>query len=82
MQAWLRAAVVASTGASMYMTKDAIVATLCRVATLAPGSTLAMSFMLPIELANPVVRPGIERAMAGREQMARPSSDSSRRARF
>src|SRR5690348_3287602 len=53
MQVWLRAAVVASTGASMYMTKDTIVATLCRVATLAPGSTLAMSSMLPIELRNP-----------------------------
>src|SRR5437867_3210676 len=60
-----RAAVVASTGVSMYLTKDAIVATLRQVATLAPGSTLAMSFMLPIELADPEVRPGIERALAG-----------------
>jgi O-methyltransferase involved in polyketide biosynthesis len=39
-------------------------ATLRQVATLAPGSTLAMSFMLPIELADPEVRPGIERAAA------------------
>src|SRR5207244_2097021 len=29
------------------------------------GSTLAMSFMLPIELTDPEVRPGIERAAAG-----------------
>jgi methyltransferase (TIGR00027 family) len=58
-------AVVASTGVSMYLTKDAIMATLRQVAALAPGSTLAMSFMLPIELAEADVRPGIERAAAG-----------------
>jgi methyltransferase (TIGR00027 family) len=58
-------AVVASTGVSMYLTKDAIAATLRQVAALAPGSTLAMSFMLPIEMADPGVRPGIERAAAG-----------------
>jgi methyltransferase (TIGR00027 family) len=58
-------AVVASTGVSMYLTRDAIMATLRQVAALAPGSTLAMSFMLPIEMAEPELRPGIERAMAG-----------------
>jgi len=58
-------AIVASTGVSMYLTRDAITATLRQVAALAPGSTLAMSFMLPIELAEPEVRPGIERAAAG-----------------
>lgn len=57
--------IVASTGVSMYLTKDAIAATLRRVAALAPGSTLVMSFMLPIELAEPDFRPGIERAAAG-----------------
>jgi methyltransferase (TIGR00027 family) len=60
-----RPAVVASTGVSMYLTKEAIAATLRQVAALAPGSTLAMSFMLPIELVDPEVRPGIERAAAG-----------------
>jgi methyltransferase (TIGR00027 family) len=60
-----RPAIVASTGVSMYLTKDAIAATLRQIAALAPGSTLAMSFMLPIELADPEVRPGIERAAAG-----------------
>ena len=58
-------AIVASTGVSMYLTKDAIVATLRQVAALAPGSTFVMSFMLPIELADPEVRPGIERAAVG-----------------
>jgi methyltransferase (TIGR00027 family) len=58
-------AVVASTGVSMYLTKQAIEATLRHVAGLASGSTLAMSFMLPIELTEPELRPGVERAMAG-----------------
>jgi methyltransferase (TIGR00027 family) len=60
-----RPAVVASTGVSMYLTHEAIVATLRQVAALAPGSTLAMSFMLPIELAEPALRPAIERAAIG-----------------
>jgi O-methyltransferase involved in polyketide biosynthesis len=59
-----RPAIVASTGVSMYLTTDANMATLRQVAALAPGSTFATSFMLPIELAEPEVRPGIERAMA------------------
>jgi methyltransferase (TIGR00027 family) len=60
-----RPAVVASTGVSMYLTREAITATLDHVAALAKGSTLVMSFMLPIEMADPDVRPGIERAEAG-----------------
>src|SRR5262249_27302302 len=60
-----RPAVVASTGVSMYLTRAAIIATLRHVATLAAGSTLAMSFMLPIEMADPELRPAIERAAAG-----------------
>jgi methyltransferase (TIGR00027 family) len=57
--------VVASTGVSMYLTKDAIAATLRQVAALAPGSTLAMTFLLPLELADPEVRPGLEAAEKG-----------------
>jgi len=60
-----RSAVVASTGVSMYLTKDAVAATLRQVAALAPGSTLAMTFLLPIEFADPVIRPGLERAEKG-----------------
>ena len=60
-----RPAVVSSAGVSMYVTKDAIAATLRKVAALAPGSTLVMSFLLPIELADPEARVGIERAAAG-----------------
>lgn len=60
-----RPAVVACTGVSMYLTKDAIKAMLRQVAVLAPGSTLAMSFIFPIELTDSEVRPGIERAVEG-----------------
>ncbi len=42
-----RPAVVASTGVSMYLTEEATAATLRQVAQLPPGSTLAMTFLLP-----------------------------------
>jgi methyltransferase (TIGR00027 family) len=60
-----RPAVVASTGVSMYLTLDAITATLRQLATLAPGSTLAMTFMLPAELNDPEIRIGLEAAIKG-----------------
>ncbi|WP_266158168.1 class I SAM-dependent methyltransferase [Dyella silvatica] len=46
-----RPALVASAGVSMYLTREAIAATLRQIATLAQGSTLAMTFLLPAELA-------------------------------
>jgi methyltransferase (TIGR00027 family) len=58
-------AVVASTGVTMYLTRDAIAATLRQIAVLAPGSTLAMTFILPLELAEPEERPGREAAEKG-----------------
>lgn len=67
-----RPAVMASTGVSMYLTRAAIMATLSQVATLAPGSTFVMSFMLPIDMADPDVRPGIERAAAGAKAAGTP----------
>jgi O-methyltransferase involved in polyketide biosynthesis len=60
-----RPAVIASAGVSVYLTRDAIESTLRQVAALAPGSTLAMTFVLPIELADPAIRPGIELAAKG-----------------
>jgi O-methyltransferase involved in polyketide biosynthesis len=42
-------AVIASTGVSMYLTREAIVSTLQQAATLAPGSTFAMTFLVPAE---------------------------------
>jgi methyltransferase (TIGR00027 family) len=55
-------AIVVSTGVSMYLTKDANAATLRQVAALVPGSTLAMTFLLPLELADPEMRTGLEMA--------------------
>jgi methyltransferase (TIGR00027 family) len=60
-----RPAIVASTGVSMYLTKDAIAATLRQIAALARGSMLAMTFLLPLELADPEVRPGLQLAEKG-----------------
>jgi methyltransferase (TIGR00027 family) len=58
-------AVVASTGVSMYLTREAIAATMREVTALAAGSTLVMSFMLPIEMVEESVRPGVEAAARG-----------------
>lgn len=58
-------AVVVSTGVSMYLSKEANMAGLRQVAALAPGSTLAMTFLLPLELADPGVRPALEMAEKG-----------------
>jgi methyltransferase (TIGR00027 family) len=58
-------AVVASTGVSMYLTREANVDTLRQVARMAAGSTLAMSFLVPIKLANADAREGLERAAKG-----------------
>jgi len=49
----------------MYLTQDSIAATLRQVAALAPGSTLAMEFILPLEFADPEERPGFEAAERG-----------------
>jgi methyltransferase (TIGR00027 family) len=58
-------AVVASTGVSMYLTREANEATLRRLASLAPGSALAMTFLLPIELLDERDRPGLRMAATG-----------------
>jgi O-methyltransferase involved in polyketide biosynthesis len=49
----------------MYLTREANAATLRDVAALAPGSTLAMSFLLPIERIDPAIRPAMEMAEQG-----------------
>jgi methyltransferase (TIGR00027 family) len=52
-----RPAVVAQTGVSMYLTREANLATLRQLARLAPGSTVAATFQLPLELINEPDRP-------------------------
>jgi methyltransferase (TIGR00027 family) len=58
-------AVAVSTGVSMYLTKEANAATLRQLAALAPGSTVAMTFMLPLELIDERDRQGMLMAQNG-----------------
>jgi methyltransferase (TIGR00027 family) len=67
-----RPAVVASTGVSMYLTRDANAATLRELASLASGSTVAMTFQLPAELVDERDRPGRQIAVDGAERSGTP----------
>lgn len=60
-----RPAVVACAGVSMYLTREAVMALLRQVATLARGTTLVMTFLLPQELVEPEDRPGLQRSEQG-----------------
>jgi len=60
-----RPAVVVSTGVTMYLTKEANAATLRQIAELAPGSTLAMTFLLPTELLDDTDRSGLQVSATG-----------------
>ena len=65
-------AVVACTGVSLYLTKDAITSTLNQIATLASGSKLAMTFYLPTELLDEEDKPMQEIAEKGARAAATP----------
>ncbi|MBX3485931.1 class I SAM-dependent methyltransferase [Phenylobacterium sp.] len=52
-----RPALVSSLGVSMYLTREAVLATLRQVAGLAPGSILALSFLLPLDLVEAEEQP-------------------------
>jgi methyltransferase (TIGR00027 family) len=58
-------ALIASTGVSMYLTRDVVAATLRQIAGLAPGSTLVMSFLLPLESLDIVEGPTAKGAERG-----------------
>jgi methyltransferase (TIGR00027 family) len=58
-------AVVASTGVTMYLSKDATAATLHQLARLAPGSTVAMTFLLPSDLIDDADRSGLQASRNG-----------------
>lgn len=58
-------AIVASNGVSLYLTQEAIGDMLRKIATLAPGSTFAMTFILPLEMSDPEERVVYEMAMRG-----------------
>lgn len=65
-------AVVASSGVSMYLSREANAATLRQAAALAPGSTFAMTFMLPTESLDPQDRPGRRGAEKGAQAAGTP----------
>ena len=68
----VRPAVVASAGVSMYLTREANAATLRELASLAAGSTVAMTFQLPAELVDERDRPGRQIAVDGAERSGTP----------
>ena len=57
--------VVTCTGVSLYLTKEALISTLNQIATFASGSTLALTFNLPIELVDEEDKPLIEMSIKG-----------------
>lgn len=63
---------IVSTGVSLYLTKEANLATLRQVSVLAPGSTFAMTYLLPMELADPEERTGREMAEKGAKASGTP----------
>jgi methyltransferase (TIGR00027 family) len=65
-------ALASSSGVSMYITKQATMATLQRLAAMAPGSILAMTFMLPFDLIDAAERPGLEGAARGAQASGTP----------
>jgi len=60
-----RPAVFATTGLSMYLSKETNAALLYDVAGAAAGSTLAMTFLLPLDMVDPALRPAMEMAKKG-----------------
>jgi methyltransferase (TIGR00027 family) len=60
-----RPAVVVSTGVSMYLTKEANAETLRQLAALAPGSSVAMTFLIPIDMLPPEIQPFLEMSQRG-----------------
>lgn len=65
-------AVVASTGVTMYLTKETNIATFKQMAKLAPGSTFATTFMLTFELLEDVDKPVQEFTMKMAKQSGTP----------
>ncbi len=65
-------AVVACTGVTVYLTREAIVSTLNQIASLAPGSRLAMTFSLPTELLDEEDRLLQETAKKGTREAGTP----------
>ncbi|MFD7732533.1 class I SAM-dependent methyltransferase [Kitasatospora phosalacinea] len=67
-----RRAVVASVGVSMYLTEDATRDVLRKVAGLAAGTTLAMTFLLPADLLDPADRAGLRTSSESADRAGTP----------
>ncbi len=67
-----RPAIVASSGVTMYLSKDAVMTTLRRAAALVRGSTLAMTFMLPLEFVDSEERAQHQEAENGAQAAGTP----------
>ncbi len=67
-----RPTVAASSGVTMYLSKDAVMTTLRRAAALVRGSTLAMTFMLPLEFVDSEERVQRQAAAKGAEAAGTP----------
>ncbi len=65
-------AVFVSTGVSMYLTREANLATLRQLAKLAPGSTFTMTFMLTLDLLGPEERATMEFVMKKAKESGTP----------
>lgn len=67
-----RPAVVAAAGVTMYLTRDATADMLRRLASLAPGSTAALTFLLPADLLGDADRAGLETSSRGAQASGTP----------
>lgn len=65
-------AVVACTGVTLYLTREAILATLRQIAGFAPGSKLAMTFILPPDLLEAEEKPMLQKAEKGARSAGTP----------
>ena len=65
-------AVVASTGVSMYLAKETTADTLRQLAALAPGSTVVMTFLIPMELVDQADKAGLETSTKGAQASGTP----------
>ncbi len=65
-------ALVSCTGVTLYLTRHAINLTLQKLAALAPGSLLAITFYLPLELMNEVDKTLQQIAMKGAKEAGTP----------
>jgi methyltransferase (TIGR00027 family) len=65
-------AIIVSTGVSMYLSREANLATFAQIAKLAPGSTYASTFMLSLDLLSPQERSIMEFVMKKAKESGTP----------